>query len=294
MKSGLNMRLKLVDNVTTKLLDELLPVVAQSKECKIAVAFASTGGLSLLKSGFQQCLDRNGRIEFLVGLDLSATDPEALWTLYQMSQINPNVSFYCFNRLGVGAMYHPKLYIANLNTTAIIVVGSSNLTEGGLKENVEVNVLIEADVGEEVVSDACSIYNKLKFHPQRVKPDQEFLSLYQEMYFMRRSQERTFSSDSQFRKLKSRFTKKATSLSHPAPTYRDLFGWQRLVFERLPDGLFKPSDIYKFEDELRIYYPENKNIKAKIRQVLQQLRDMGLIKHIGKGIWIRDINVDCT
>ena len=281
------MKVKLVDNMSTKLIDEISPVIGQSRECKIAVAFVSIGGFLLLKSSFQQCLERNGHIEFLVGLDLSTTDPQALQALYEMSQINSNVSFYCFSELGLGAIYHPKLYIANLNATTAIVVGSSNLTEGGLKGNVEVNILIEADVREEVVSDIYGVYNKLKFHPQRVKPDQEFLSLYQEMYSLRRKQERTVSTDSQLRKLKSRFREKAASLYRPFPTDRDLFGWQRLVFERLPDGPFRTSDIYQFEEELRIHYPENRHIKAKIRQILQQLRDLGLIRHIGTGTWVK-------
>jgi HKD family nuclease len=105
-------------------------------------------------------------IEFLVRLDLTTTDPEALWTLFQMSEANANISLYCYGKLNMGGIYHPKLYIANQDSTTTIIIGSSNLTEGGLKANVEVNVLIEAGVGEELVSDIYSVYNKLKFHPE--------------------------------------------------------------------------------------------------------------------------------
>lgn len=281
------MKVRLVDNLSVRLLDEISPVIAQSRDCRIAVAFVSTGGLALLASDFQRCLERHGYMEFLVGLDLSTTDPQALWTLYRMSQANPSVSLYCFSRLESGAIYHPKLYIAGSDTTTAMIVGSSNLTEGGLRENVEVNVLIEADTDEEIVSDVYSVYNKLKFHPHRVIPDQEFLGLYQEVYSLRRDWERSSERDTRLKRVKSRFTEKAASLKHPIPTDKDLFGWQKLVFERLPEGPFRTSDLYKFEEELRAHYPENRNVRAKIRQILQQLRDMGLVRHVRAGVWTR-------
>ena len=46
---------------------------------------------------------------------------------------------------------------------------------------------------------------------------------------------------------------------------------------------FTVSDIYQFENELRNKYPTNLNIRAKIRQQLAKLRDMGLVQVVGKG-----------
>ncbi len=46
---------------------------------------------------------------------------------------------------------------------------------------------------------------------------------------------------------------------------------------------FKLSEIYAFEKILSILHPENKNIKAKIRQQLQFLRDKGYIEFLEKG-----------
>jgi hypothetical protein len=61
-----------------------------------------------------------------------------------------------------------------------------------------------------------------------------------------------------------------------------------LVFEKLPHGEFKTRDLYEFEEEFRIHYPRNRHIKYKIRQVLQQLKDLGLIKHLKEETWIRE------
>jgi len=48
---------------------------------------------------------------------------------------------------------------------------------------------------------------------------------------------------------------------------------------------FLLSDIYKFEKNLERIHPKNKNIKAKIRQQLQFLRDKGYLKFVKKGIY---------
>ena len=43
---------------------------------------------------------------------------------------------------------------------------------------------------------------------------------------------------------------------------------------------FTINDLYLFEDALQKLHPENHNIKAKIRQQLQYLRDKGFIDFV--------------
>jgi type II restriction enzyme len=45
---------------------------------------------------------------------------------------------------------------------------------------------------------------------------------------------------------------------------------------------FDLDDIYRFEPELQKLYPNNRNIRPKIRQKLQELRDAGFLDFIGK------------
>lgn len=40
---------------------------------------------------------------------------------------------------------------------------------------------------------------------------------------------------------------------------------------------------YKFEEKLRLKYPQNNFIKDKLRQQLQLLRDKGIIEFVGRG-----------
>ena len=68
------------------------------------------------------------------------------------------------------------------------------------------------------------------------------------------------------------------ALSELAPGMR---GWTvdvLRVVRRLENRQFSLADVYHFEPELQALHPLNRHIRAKIRQQLQILRDMGLLK----------------
>ena len=70
-------------------------------------------------------------------------------------------------------------------------------------------------------------------------------------------------------------------------TSKDLVGWLKNIYNIIPDYEFTTQQIYQYEPELAKLYPNNKNIRPKIRQQLQVLRDMGVIKHLGRSHWIK-------
>ena len=57
------------------------------------------------------------------------------------------------------------------------------------------------------------------------------------------------------------------------------------VIQSLGKTEFATTDAYIFERELEQLHPDNRNIKAKIRQQLQELRDRNLLLHIGRNCW---------
>lgn len=52
---------------------------------------------------------------------------------------------------------------------------------------------------------------------------------------------------------------------------------------QLPGDGFALDDVYRFESHLRSLYPNNNNVRPKIRQQLQVLRDNGYIEFLGSG-----------
>ena len=65
-------------------------------------------------------------------------------------------------------------------------------------------------------------------------------------------------------------------------------GWLLHVMqciERLGRSQFSLDEVYSFEGELSNAYPDNRNVRAKIRQKLQVLRDNGYLEFVGKGVY---------
>lgn len=59
-----------------------------------------------------------------------------------------------------------------------------------------------------------------------------------------------------------------------------------LVVDRLP-AEFTLAEVYGFEAELAARYPGNGNVRAKVRQQLQVLRDAGVVAFLGGGRYRR-------
>lgn len=51
----------------------------------------------------------------------------------------------------------------------------------------------------------------------------------------------------------------------------------------IKESLFTLDDIYRYEHDLQILHPQNNNIRPKIRQQLQFLRNKGFIEFLGNG-----------
>lgn len=58
---------------------------------------------------------------------------------------------------------------------------------------------------------------------------------------------------------------------------------------KIPSQLFTLDDMYQFENVLQSQHPKNNNIKPKIRQQLQFLRDRGFIEFLGDGRYIKSM-----
>lgn len=67
-------------------------------------------------------------------------------------------------------------------------------------------------------------------------------------------------------------------------------GWLMDVLNcinRISAQQFTLRDVYCFEKELQLKHPENHNVKPKIRQQLQFLRDKGFVQFLGNGQYVK-------
>ncbi len=279
------MRIQMVDNVERNTLSVLAPAFEKADDIRVAVAFVSRDGLDRLMPALKNAMLAGAYVEFLVGMDPRATVPAAIRELYTLFAGTSQGALLCFASRDASAIYHPKMYLSRHGQMATAVIGSSNLTRRGLTTNIEANVVISDEIDAEIVSEIYGTYNRLKYHPQRVIPDEEFITLFARLCQQEKSQAHKSARDPGLRQLRESFIQKADSLQRPEPARRDLVGWPGMVYDVLPEGQFTNQEIYRYESAFRQRYPQNVNVRAKIRQQLQVLRDLGFVEHVGRGVW---------
>lgn len=107
---------------------------------RFAVAFARWSGLHLLDPALRSFAERPGnKIACLVGVDLGGTTIEALTYLSELPHSRVRVV-----RSGMPqVVFHAKVYAFEGPTHWTLILGSPNLSTGGLWSNIESYVLIE-------------------------------------------------------------------------------------------------------------------------------------------------------
>lgn len=151
------------------------------------VAFASDSGIDLLWDDLEGALEDGMTARFVVGLDFYRTHPNALYNLqslvenYEKGQISVHISAN-----GRKSMFHPKVYVFKYaDDTCRIVIGSANLTQGGLSGNHEVSLRYEFETGEnggKLLKQLDGMFNTLLEDGEIVSATDELLAEYGESF----------------------------------------------------------------------------------------------------------------
>jgi HKD family nuclease len=103
-----------------------------------AYAFASASGVELLftDSEFESLLDR-GTYSVIIGID-EITNTSCIEKLNELKEKHSSLNVKAFLHNQRGSLFHPKIsYFRNLSGDGALIVGSGNLTIGGLRANRE-------------------------------------------------------------------------------------------------------------------------------------------------------------
>lgn len=113
---------------------------------RLAVAYAKEGELLRLRQAFEGFRARGGVIEAVLGIDQCVTSRQAL--SFALSHFTRTKVWQHPNLL---VTFHPKLYLFIGQTAAESVVGSCNLTVGGLETNCETAIRLQYSLPDEQV-----------------------------------------------------------------------------------------------------------------------------------------------
>lgn len=109
-----------------------------------AVAFAKRSGVAHLQNELQGFVDRGGYIRIVIGIDQYGTSIEALSDLLNI--IGDKGEIWINHEPNKYITFHPKVYLFEAESSALLIVGSGNLTEGGLYTNDEASLVYELDL----------------------------------------------------------------------------------------------------------------------------------------------------
>ena len=114
---------------------------------RAAVAFVKSSGVQHIADSLVKFGGAAERVEIVVGVDHQGTTSEGLGQL--LKSVGPNGKVYVNHDENTYVTFHPKVFLFESEGTCLLIVGSGNLTEGGLYTNDECTLVAELDCGLE-------------------------------------------------------------------------------------------------------------------------------------------------
>lgn len=181
-------------------------------------------------------------------------------------------------------LLHAKIYI--FDDTAAVVT-SANFTYGGWQKNLEYGVVIEEKYALEEVS---QYYQQLattdkdnrisESDCQKVKSLIDNLPRQQRVPLPRV----VTGKDIEKTKAVAEVDKLSVNVEAIAENLSGELKFFILLIARLPDA-FDLQQVYNLKPHYKVQYPNNNNVEAKMRQLLQRLREHGLLIFMGRGTY---------
>lgn len=217
-----------------------------ARRVQIAVAFLRYSGVKEIESSLDLCLKNGGEVELIAGLDFKSTDPKAMEYFIRLRRQRKKARLYCFgdkmtNKTDI--VFHPKIYLFEKDGGTTGIVGSTNLTRGGLTSNFEVNVIFKEDKPVHFTQ-LQAIYNSVKFRDSVFAPDEEYLQKYAGVYKAYADGAQKAGEDKKVRKAVAEMARRGKLLPGTVPTLRSLVAEAIIRLQKGGDGFVKLTDIY--------------------------------------------------
>lgn len=124
------------------------------------VAYITWEGLSLIYLEMENFYKRNkGQVNFIVGL---GGNPEELHSLRYLIQSMAKGKYRIFDAKNRNYTFHPKIYLFTGPNESCILIGSNNMTQGGLYYNSECSISIsyKNNARDEFIEEVESLWQK--------------------------------------------------------------------------------------------------------------------------------------
>lgn len=130
----------------------------------ISVAFVTQAGIAMLKAQLADFLDKGGKGRILISPYLGFNDPLAMKELLKLSNVEVRLANPELNM-------HSKVYLFEHEYEQVVIVGSSNLTHGAMKQNYEWNIKLTSTDNGDFIAKTKLEYDSLWDRSELLTPE---------------------------------------------------------------------------------------------------------------------------
>ncbi len=116
----------------------------------LSAAFVRKSGIELIDEFISPYIDRS---EIFIGIRNGVTSIQSILRL-----LRKNIKPFVIDTANPSVIFHPKVFLSYSDVEARILIGSANLTTGGLAKNIEAGMLINIDLS---IQDEKNIVNQI-------------------------------------------------------------------------------------------------------------------------------------
>jgi HKD family nuclease len=154
--------------------EDISKMLRGAKQLDCMVPFAKTSGLDLVIKSLTSSLKNGLNARFAISMDFYLTDPDLLWKLFKLRGKYP-LSLYLSRSEWT---FHPKVYALSYASGNAVLIGSANLTSGGLENNYEASALINDPSGA-LTAEVTKYIDELIEEKELVEATKECIEKYQ-------------------------------------------------------------------------------------------------------------------
>lgn len=153
--------MKLLNNLNEEQshVNELCECLKTSQKAYISVAFLKMSGLSLIMDALKKFLSNNGELQIIAGQNFGLTEPEALTCLFDLLKNHSKSKLYLYKAASADCIFHPKMYLFESKNGGKIILGSANMTKGGISSNNEVSISLECKLDSKIWEQSKATFN---------------------------------------------------------------------------------------------------------------------------------------
>lgn len=175
------MATRIVMNNGESLGDVLAQNLSDANQFLVATAYLNANGLMQVMPAVESILDLKGQVSVVHGFYPQVTETSAVRELAKLADGFDQMRYGVYTDLdrSLEGSFHPKMYMTHSRTCDWrVVIGSSNLTRGGLSSNLEVNCTMTGSASHPAIRQCRTVFDRIQNDQNMHRPSIEWIDAY--------------------------------------------------------------------------------------------------------------------